>query len=103
MRRYVLLRLHPAELRLLRRHVLRAMPRQDPFDVCSKCGEDACCPRCGEMDQCDVCEQMVCQTCGSCEQCERCCWQVCDACHVCGCDRIRGVVDQSKVPVTRRR
>jgi len=78
---------------------------QDPFDVCSIC-EDSRCPRCldGEMEMCDVCEQMVCDACGACEQCERCCWQVCDACSgLCGCDRIRGVIDQSKVPVTRRR
>ena len=77
---------------------------QDPFDVCSKCTASDACPRCVEMEMCDVCEQMVCEACGACEQCERCCWQVCDACSgLCGCDRIRGVIDQSKVPVTRRR
>ena len=109
------------------------------FDTCARCGEASGCPRCCEMELCDVCDRMLCQACSAfkpdpdpgpnprpnpgpdpdpnpgphpslpcqaCsafEECEQCCWLVCDACAgACGCDRIRGVVDQSKVPVTRR-
>ena len=72
------------------------------FDRCARCGEASGCPRCCEMELCDMCDQMLCQTCSAFEECDQCCWLVCDACAGCGCDRIRGVVDQSKVPVTRR-
>ena len=72
------------------------------FDKCARCGDASGCPKCCEMELCDMCDQMLCQACSAFEECDQCRWLVCDACAGCGCDRIRGVIDQSKVPVTRR-
>ena len=72
------------------------------FDECALCADSGGCPRCVQMDTCDVCERTLCAQCATCQQCEQCCWLVCNRCDTCGCDRIRNVIDQSKVPVTRR-